>query len=151
MKTIRCAVLLVGMLCLAACAGFGAPSDPPNVSLVSLRGVPGEGGAPRFEIRLRVQNPNKQSLDIVGIGYTVEVMGRQLVTGVTSEVPVIPAYGEEVVTLFADLQLFQLLRLLASVGSEPGQPMEYRFTAKIDFAGLVPTQRIEERGQITLN
>jgi len=78
-------------------------------------------------------------------------MGRELVTGVTSEVPAIPAYGEEEVTLLADLQLFQLLRLLASVGSEPGEPLEYRFTAKIDFAGLVPTQRIEEKGQVSLN
>lgn len=145
------AALLLGAMQMAGCAGLGAPSDPPRVSLVSLRGVPGEGGAPRFEIRLRVQNPNKQALDIVGIAYSIEVMGRELVTGVTSEVPVIPAYGEEVVTLIADLQLFQLLRLLASVGSEQAEALDYRFKAKIDFAGLVPTQHIEEKGQVNLN
>jgi hypothetical protein len=46
--------------------------------------------------------------------------------------------------------LFQVLKLLASLGQTQEEDLTYRFTAKIDFKGLVPTQRVEEEGQISL-
>ncbi len=109
-----------------------------------------QGGAPRFEIKLRIANPNKQTFDIAGISYGVEIQGQELISGVTNDVPVIEAYSEEVVTLEAGLQLFHLLRLLASLGMEPTDALEYRFLGKIDFKGFVPTQRVEETGTISL-
>lgn len=139
------------MLLLAAgCATVMPQLDPPKVSVESAESLPSAEGAPRFRIRLRVINPNTQELDIAGISYGIEIMGQEVISGVTSEVPVIPGYSEEVVTLEAGLQLFQVVRLLTSLGKTQGEPLEYRFLAKIDFNGLVPTQRIEERGELAL-
>ncbi len=141
---------LLLLLALSGCAGIQPELDPPKVSLDSFRSLPSESGAPRFEIKLRVANPNKQSLDIAGISYSIELLGKELISGVTNEVPVIEGYTEEVVTMEAGLQLFQLLRLLASLGRTPADTLEYRFMAKVDFNGFIPTQRIEESGQINL-
>lgn len=135
---------------LTACAGMGTDMDPPKVSLDSFRALPSEGGAPRFEIQLRVINPNRQDLDVAGISYSIEVMDRELLSGVSNEVPLIRGYTEEVVTLEAGLQLFQLARLLTSLGSHRGDTLPYRFSAKIDFHGFVPTQRIVDSGEIQL-
>jgi len=139
------------MLLLAGCASLAPQLDPPKVSLVSLRSLPGHEGAPRFEIVLRVVNPNTQQLDIAGISYSVELLDRELISGVANDIAPIEGYGEGKVTLQADLQLFELLRLLASIGESGTGPLTYRFSAKIDFKGLLPTQRIEDTGQITLN
>jgi LEA14-like dessication related protein len=100
---------------------------------------------------LRVANPNQQSLDIAGISYGIEILDEELISGVTNEVPEIAGYTEEVVTLEASLQVFQLVRLLTKLGRASTEPLEYKFTAKIDFNGLVPTQRIEETGELALN
>ena len=54
------------------------------------------------------------------------------------------------VTLEAGLKLFQLVRLLAGLGQKPTDSLDYRFSAKIDFNGFIPTQRIEETGSFTL-
>jgi len=116
----------------------------------SFRSLPGEEGAPRFEIKLRVINPNSQALDVAGISYSVELLGRELINGVTSDVSVIEGYSEEVFTLEAGLQLFELLRLVASLGTNVAGPLDYRFAAKVDFNGFMPTQRIEETGEIDL-
>jgi LEA14-like dessication related protein len=124
--------------------------DPPKVSLEDFSSVPSEGAGPRFQIKLRVQNPNEQTLDISGISYGIELAGQEVITGVSNDVPVIEGYSEGVVTLDASLQLFQVLRLLASLGQTTADELTYRFTAKIDFKGLIPTQRVEEEGQITL-
>lgn len=125
--------------------------DPPRVTLESFRALPSSGSAPRFEIKLRVANPNKQALDIAGISYTVDILDRELLSGVTNQVPVIAPYSEEVVTLEAGLQWLQLVRLLAGLAQEQARNLDYRFAAKIDFNGFVPTQRIEERGTIDLS
>ena len=143
-------LLLLAVL-LAGCAGLTTQMDPPVVTLDGLSSLPAqEGSGPRFEIKLRVQNPNEQSLDIAGISYSIELVGKEVVAGVTNDVPVIEGYGEGVVTLEASVKLFQVLRLLASLGQTQADALDYRFTAKIDFRGLVPTQRVEETGQITL-
>ena len=143
-------VLLLLPLLLCACAGLPSRLDPPRVTLENFRSLPANGGGPRFEIVLRVQNPNRQTLDIAGISYTVDLLGREVISGVTNEVPAIEGYSEEVVTLEAGLQLLQLVRLLTALGRTPADAIGYRFAAKIDFNGFVPTQRVEESGEITL-
>jgi LEA14-like dessication related protein len=143
-------LLLTWFLMLSGCASITPDLDPPKVTLESFRALPIQGSAPRFEIKLRVVNPNKQTLDIAGISYSVELLDKELISGVTNDIPIIEGYSEEVVTLEAGLQLFQLMRLLTSLGSSASDSLEYRFSAKIDFNGFVPTQRIEETGEITL-
>ncbi len=139
------------VLLLGSCASLAPELDPPRVSLVSFKSLPGDAGTPRFEIRLRVINPNKQTLDIAGISYSVELLGQELIAGVANDVAPIAGYGEGVVTLEAGLQLLELLRLMASLGSAGSEPLAYRLSAKIDFNGFVPTQRIVESGEISLN
>lgn len=141
--------LLLGLL-LSACATVMPQLDPPKISVDSVESIPSAGGAPRFKILLRVINPNTQELDIAGISYGIEIMGEEVISGVTSDVPLIAGYSEQVVTLEAGLQLFQVVRLLTSLGKAQGDALEYRFLAKIDFNGLVPTQRVEETGELTL-
>lgn len=144
--------LLVVFALLSGCATMSPDIDPPKVTLDSFNSLPSDSVGPRFEVKLRIQNPNKQSLDIAGISYAIELMGQEVISGVTNEVPLIEGYSEEVVTLQAGLQLFQLLKLLAGLGQAQTvtEELNYRFTAKIDFNGFVPTQRIEETGEITL-
>lgn len=142
---------LVASTLLTACASFTPDFDPPRVTLESFKALPTEGTAPRFEMKLRIANPNTQSLDIAGISYSVDILGRELLTGVTNEVPVIEGYAEEVVTLQAGLQLFELIRLVTGLAAEQASHIDYRFRAKIDFNGLMPTQRIEETGTIDLS
>lgn len=144
-------MLFLAFALLSGCASLAPELDPPKVSLLSFKTLPGSGAAPRFEIKLRVMNPNKQTLDIAGISYSVELLGKELISGVTNEVTPIDGYGEGVVTLDAELQLLQMVQLMANLGSKVAQPLAYRFLAKIDFNGFVPTQRVEETGEIKLN
>lgn len=143
--------LFLGLLILTGCAGLNPAMDPPKINLVSIRSSPTEEGPPRFEIILRVINPNEQRLDIAGISYSVELLDKELITGVANNISPIQGYGEGIVTLNADLQWLEVLRLMTSLGTKHAEPLAYRFSAKIDFYGLMPTQRLEDSGEITLN
>lgn len=142
--------LMITVFAIVGCAGLTPEMDPPKVTVESVEALPTSTGGPRFKIKLRVVNPNNQTLDIAGISYSVEVLGRELLSGVTNDVPVIEGYSEEVVTLEAGINLFQFLRLLAGLGKSTTDALDYRFSAKIDFNGFVPTQRVEETGVLNL-
>ena len=142
--------LLMALFLLSSCASVTPELDPPKVTLESFGSLPAEGNTPRFEIKLRIANPNKQTLDIAGVSYTVSILDKELISGVSNDVPVIEGYSEGIVTLEAGLQLFQLVRLLTSLGSTTSDTLQYTLSAKIDFNGFVPTQRIKETGEITL-
>lgn len=142
---------ILAVVLLSGCASLAPELDPPKISVLSFKSLPSDGGAPKFEIKLRVLNPNKQTLDIAGISYSVALLDKELITGVTNDVSPIAGYGEGVVTLNAELQLLELMRLVTSLGSAGSKPLAYRFAAKIDFNGFIPTQRIEDTGEIKLN
>lgn len=145
--------LIVSLLCLLAltgCATLTADLDPPTVTVENVESLPGSGSTPRFLITLRITNPNKQALDIVGVSYSLALLNKEVISGVTNEVPRIEAYSEETVKLEAGIRLFELLRLLAGLGLEKTDELEYKFQAKIDFEGFMPTQRVEEAGVISL-
>lgn len=144
-------LLLFSLLALGGCASLLAERDPPKVMVENVRALPNSGGGPRFEIVLRIANPNKTPLDIAGISYSVDVLEHEVVNGVSKDVPRIDAYSEQTVRLEAGVNLFQLLRLLAQMGQSTSEALDYRFSAKIDFVGFVPTQRIEETGSLALN
>lgn len=135
---------------LNGCATFYGDMDPPSISIEDVSAVPSDSGVPRFEVVLNVVNPNKRALNIAGIAYSLEILGKELVMGVTDDVPRIGGYSEEKVTLLAGVQLVGILRLMAALGTTPGEEVDYRFSAKIDFEGFLPTQRVEETGKISL-
>jgi len=150
-KPLRTSLVMLCCLWLGACASMTGDFDPPKVTLDSFKALPSDGGSPRFEIMLRIANPNTQDLDIAGISYSVDILDREVLSGVTNEVPLIAGYTEEVVRLEASLQWFQLVRLLTGLAREQVSNVDYRFAAKIDFNGFIPTQRVEERGTIDLS
>jgi len=147
--SLRIILLLICWLGVA-CAGLTPEFDPPKVTVEGVSSLPSSGVGPRFQIKLRVANPNKQALDIAGISYSIELQGRELLSGVTNDVPLIEGYTEEVVTLEAGVNMSQFLRLLTGLGKNQSDPLEYRFAAKIDFKGFIPTQRVEETGVLDL-
>jgi len=141
---------LVWLVTLAGCASLVPPLDPPKVTVENIRSLPVEGTGPRFLLTVRIVNPNEQSLDIAGISYAIELMDRELVTGVANDIPVIEGYSERSIDLEAGVNLFEFLRLLASLGQTPADLINYKVTAKVDFRGLLPTQRVEKSGEINL-
>ncbi len=92
--TLKYSVGLLVLLVLIGCSTVMPDLDPPKVSVESVESLPAEGGSPRFRIKLRVVNPNTQALDIAGISYGVEILDREVVTGVTNDVPLIEGYSE---------------------------------------------------------
>jgi LEA14-like dessication related protein len=72
---------------------------PPRVTIVGLEKLEAEGFELRFNVKLRVQNPNATDLVFDGLAVDLDVNGRPLATGVSSAKGTIARFGETVLSI----------------------------------------------------
>jgi LEA14-like dessication related protein len=145
-------VMLMVVLLLSACASLQPSFETPSVDVVSVRPLTSSEIAPRFEITLRVVNPNSSELKLRGMSYKLALDDLDVVEGVASDLPVVPAYGEGDVRLEATVSLIDSLRFVSGVLREGrAEDITWRLQAKLDIGALIPPIRIEERGALSMN
>lgn len=143
--------LTIMLLLLQGCATL-KPLDfeDPSVTVNSVKIVPSEGIAPKFEISLHVVNPNSIALPLRGVAYTVKIEGKQILNGVSNKMPEIAAYGDGDITLSATANLLNSVRLLASLMQKNQDQVAYEMNAKLDLGTFTPDIHVKEVGEISL-
>jgi LEA14-like dessication related protein len=142
--------LLAVLLLLGACATLqpgGSDFDPPTVELAGIKPGRSQGLEARFDLSLRVVNPNARDLEIEGVYYELYIEGKKLLTGASAEAVTIPAYGEGQVDVSGVASLFSSFALLANLmETRPENGVDYELKAKISIAGLPTAVRISQEG-----
>jgi LEA14-like dessication related protein len=138
-----CVVLLFG-----GCATLSPDFEEPSLQINSIRLINFDGMTPQFEIDLHIVNPNRDALDLKGLSYTLHLAGNQVVSGATSKLPVIAAYGEADFKIDASVSLLDGLQLLSKLINEYQENLTYEFNAKLDVGSFYPTIPIKREGVI---
>ena len=141
---------LVMLLCIGGCATLPSDFKQPGVSVLSVTPRILDGAAPEFDIVLRVTNPNRKALDIVGLSYTIDLVGNRVIEGVASDLPEIAPYGEADVKLSATADLFGGIRVLSRLLTSPDEPVDFEFNAEIDIGTFYPMINVNRAGVISL-
>lgn len=142
-----CLVFIVTLT--AGCASLRTDLEAPNVVLESLEVVSTEGLSQRFNLGLRMSNPNDRPLKINGISYNLAVNGHKLVSGVGKDIPEVAAFSEVVFDVQASTNMFEALRLMNKLlGSDASGTLDYSLQADIAVAGLPRRLSVEESGTI---
>lgn len=139
------------LLFFSGCAAL-QPSDyqEPAVSINTFRVIPSQGFSPRFEIGLRIVNPNRTALELEGIAYTIDIEGNRMLTGAANELPVIKAYSEGNVTLQASTDLFGGIGLIGDLMKKKSDKVNYELNVRLDAGSYRPLIRVERTGEISL-
>ncbi len=145
-------VLCLVLLCcgLTACANFTPQFDKPSIKVKSFRVLPSNSLNPTFAIGLEVSNPNGVDLNIKGMSYTASIAGKELLSGVANQLPVIPAYGQENINLQAQADWLVGVQLLSKLMSHPDTPLTYNLNVKMDVGLFSLPIYIERKGVIDL-
>ncbi len=140
------------IMLLTACATLSPSYEKPQVSITSFTLAPESTGlAPEFNIGLRVVNPNRNSLPLVGMSYSVEIEGNRILTGAEPNLPRIEGYGTADIVIKASPDLFGSARLLNQLLTGQRNELNYLFKAKLDVGTLMPFINIEEKGRFGLS
>lgn len=143
--------LLTGSLlamALGGCASFGL-GEPPSVVVAGIEPIAGQGLETRFELRLRIQNPNDSPIDYDGLWVELSVDGSRLASGVSDQRGTVPRFGETVLAVPVSVSLGALVRqaLAMAGGDRPGT--RYAMRGKLSRPGLGST-RFESDGELKL-
>jgi len=120
--------LLIG---LPACSTLPGKTEPPRVNLVGLQLVSVELFEQRYQVRLRVKNPNAFELPIRGIDFRLDINGEAFADGVSNQSVTVPAYGEQLIALEVSSSLIQVFRQLQSLENSQSKGFEYRINGNV--------------------
>lgn len=141
---------------LSGCATLSGV-DRPNVQVVGMEALPSEGLEVRFELKLRVQNPNETPLAYDGMSVRLDLDGKGLASGVSNINGEIPRFSDAVLTVPVSISAFSVVRqLLAradSMGKEgaTNQPIAYSLTGKLGAPeGSFGAVRFSDKGDLNL-
>lgn len=148
--SLRPTLFALAALLLTGCASLRPGFEPPTVDLVGIRPAPSDSLEQHMQLTLRILNPNRESLSIRGVAYSLSLQGHKVVSGVSNRIPAIAGYGEATVTLDAATSVLGGLQVLRDLIASPQQKVRYELAAKLDIRGRLMPLKISETGTIAL-
>ena len=121
----------------------------PTVSLSYIKVLPSESLKPKFEIGLKIVNPNGIPLSFKGLSYSMAIEGFKVIDGVSQDLPTIPANGEETVSINAIVDLKKSFALLSILLKDKQTTAQYSFDAELAPKGPLPKVHFSEAGEFS--
>ncbi len=121
-------------LWITGCATVPATTTPPDLSVVSIEPVEVTPLEQKYQLKVRLQNPNDHALEISGMSFVLEVNGQALLKGVSDADVTVPRYGECVIELSGVSTLFGFVRQFQALQERKTQGMDYRLSGKLSLA-----------------
>lgn len=130
------------VLVLAACAPIDK-AEPPDVSLVDFKLLPGGIFEQKFELELRVTNPNNFALPLEGLSFKLALNDKPFAQGVSNESVTVPRLGEARIPVVASTTVLDILQQALSLGQRAD--LTYRLEGVAYLKGIgsraVPYER----------
>lgn len=150
-----CRALVIAALALMfhGCAVLSPNFEKPEVQVTALEPLPSTGsGDLRFRIHLRVFNPNDTVLSLSGLYYTLNLAGHKVITGTSSNLPPIPAYGQDAIVVDASANLMGSFMAAAELLRLQSNTVPYELEAKLGLQrSIIPYIKVTKRGEIRLD
>lgn len=133
-------------LTLGGCASMGTRLEPPDVTLVRIEPLPSTAFEQRFEIEVRIVNPNDVPLSGDGIDITIELNGKRLTRALSPDAFTIPRLGDDTVRLTGTTTLLDLFRQAVSLPAD-GR-LDYRLVGRVSLADSLGWLRFTREGSL---
>jgi len=148
MRIMNALPALLGLLLLTGCAGLATREEPPRVNLVNLRIIDIQLFEQRYGLTLRIQNPDRNPLQIEGLSFKVELNGNAFAHGVSNQKVEVPAFGEAVMDLEMVSTLFNVVTQLRHLERQQGEPLSYRISGRLSLADSLLSIPFEQQGEL---
>lgn len=144
---VRPAVLILLLSC-AGCTGL-RNLEPPEVVVTSIRALDATMLEQRFEVGLRIYNPNNRDLKIDGVDFELDVNGSRLAKGAGATDLVLPRLGDAETTVRASTSVLDIARQLMAAGES--QTLSYSLSGRIHLgSGLGGTLPFKRTGELAM-
>ncbi len=147
--TLRVLVLAALLALSGSCASL-TDYEPPRVNVVGIEPVKGEGMELRFNVKLRIQNPNTVEINYQGVMVDLMLDGNRVASGISNQPGNVPAYGETLYTLPVSVSIIGAARQVIGILQKPQQAaIPYEISGKLE-SGLFGSVRFSDTGALKL-
>ena len=146
----RAGALLLLLALLVGCAGTGPRLTTPDIAVTSLRLAEAGLLEQRFDVRLRVTNPNPVPLPLQGLSYRLMVSGIEIGSGVARPDRRLEAYGETEVAVSLTTGTLAIADLLGRWHRDRSEAIDYRIEGRVSLGRLAPDLSFARDGSVPL-
>lgn len=135
----------------AGCAAMLPKLETPHLSVIGVQVVSTTVFEQRFNVKMRVQNPNDRALPIRGLKYTMELAGEDFGRGMSAKAFTVPALGEAEFDMIVTTNLAtSLLKILPQLEKNP-ESVEYRLQGTVSTdLGMLRSIPFTEKGRLSM-
>lgn len=124
--------LAAAMSLTTGCALTPWAASAPTVYLMSVERLPGEPLERRFDLQLRIQNPNPKPIAFNGMTLTLDLNNRTVGSGVTDASGLVPAHGETLLKVPVSVSApFETLQMLGLTDKLPRGDLPYTLKGRL--------------------
>jgi len=139
-------VVLLAVTVLTGCASFRG--EAPRLNIVNLKVVEATPLEQRYQVRLRIQNPNNKGLTMDGLNFDLYLNDKHFVSGMTGQKVKVSRYGDAVVDVMATSTVFGFYRQLMALAQGQGKELNYKIKGKLSLQGYQPLP-FERKGDLS--
>lgn len=136
---------------MASCSTMPPEFEAPRVHISDMTAKEMAIFEQRFDVKLRIQNPNNTDLSINGLKFDIELNEREFANGMSGQRLIVPRFGSEVVDVEVFTTLGSFLRQIQTLNSGAPQKVRYRLKGSVfvDAPGTFKAP-FDESGDIDL-
>jgi LEA14-like dessication related protein len=140
---------VLSLLALGGCAGMFS-RDEMRINVVGIEPLEGQGLEMRFDVKLRLQNPNETPIEYDGVALELELNGKPFASGVSDQKGTVSRFGETVLSVPVTVSAFAAARQALDLadGAELGN-LPYVLRGKL-AGGLFGATRFTHKGTLVL-
>lgn len=148
---------LLASILTSGCATVPSDIEPPKFSIANIAPKDLALFEQRFDVQLRIQNPNDKELGINGLRCDIELNGKEFGNGMSGERVKVPRFGSEVVNVEVITSLGSFLRQVESLGNagNSGNAVGNKFIYRLKGTAFVDSPSsfklpFDEKGEVDL-
>jgi LEA14-like dessication related protein len=119
-------LLPLAVVCLRACATVPPDIEPPKINIANIALKDVAVFEQRFDVQLRIQNPNDQELGINGLRFDIELNDKEFGSGMSGQQVKVSRFGSEVVNVEVITGLSSFLRQFQELNKSGVGTLRYR-------------------------
>src|SRR5262249_31169959 len=126
--------------------------ETPRVNIVNMTPKDMAIFEQRFDVQLRIQNPNDMDIGVKGLRFDIELNDREFANGMSGQRITVPRFGSETVDVDVITTLGSFLRQVQDLSASAGRKVRYRLkgTAFVEAPSEFKAP-FDEKGEIDLN
>lgn len=143
----RCG-LVVLTTALFSCSLLTTKLETPNISVTKLDVREIGLLEQRYDVSLRVQNPNTVELPIKGLSFDIFLNGNKFAHGVSNGAVIVPAFGEQQIKVQIVSSLYSIINQIKVLSTPGSERLSYRIIGQVSLSDYYSTLEFDQRGTI---